>query len=103
MATKNNDNLKSIGKSEAKRIFASKEWETMSFQQKVKLQLYTAELLMPWEIFHEAVEKCLNRGVMTHEFAKPELLQAEFEGKKRSPTMTESIAIIEEIKNKPAN
>lgn len=53
---------------EAIALHDSKFWETMSFEERAKFQLFEAKLCVPFNVFHEAVEKTLGRSVWIHEF-----------------------------------
>lgn len=79
---------------EAIKIYASNIWEDWSDLERVKFQLFTERLCMPFEIFHESVEKVLNRPTFTHEFAYPENLRSEFLGEKQPPTLEEIMSMI---------
>jgi hypothetical protein len=74
---------------EAIRIAKSGVWKKWSDDEVVKFQLYQNYLCMNFSRYHEAIEHVLGRGVWTHEFIKPELLQAEYEGKRTPPTVEE--------------
>lgn len=66
---------------EAVDKWESKFWQGMKPQQIAEFQLFEERLCMPWEVFHEAVEKSLARPVFTHEFARCEALQDELRRK----------------------
>ena len=51
-----------------------------------KLQMSQKLLCMDFSTFQEATEKVLDRGVWTHEFAKPELLWDEYLGNRETST-----------------
>jgi hypothetical protein len=56
-------------------------------------------LCMPFDVFHEAVEKTLGRPVWTHEFGLNfDGLKAELLGEKPASTMEEIINLIPEDK-----
>lgn len=55
-------------KEEAIRLAESKFWESMSFHERAVFQINEPLLCMPFEVFHEAVEKSIGRPVFTHEF-----------------------------------
>jgi len=61
----------------------TKWWVEKTFKEIVDFQLYETRLCMPFDKFHEAVEKMLNRPVFTHEFADYKSLQEEYEGKQK--------------------
>jgi hypothetical protein len=69
----------------------TKWWVEKTFKEIVDFQLYETRLCMPFDKFHEAVEKMLNRPVFTHEFADYKSLQEEYEGKRKYQGLTESI------------
>jgi hypothetical protein len=58
-----------MNKEDAIQLYESKFWEPMSFQERAKFQMFEEKLCMPFDVFHEAVEKTLGRSVFTHEFA----------------------------------
>ena len=61
--------MQSIGKEQAIKLYNSGWWKTKSHREVAKFQLLTRELSVPFEVFHEAVEKSLGRPIWTHEFA----------------------------------
>ena len=85
---------------QALKLFDSGFWETMTYRQRAEFQLFERLLCMPFAIFHEAVEKSLNRPVYQHEFASSSIagLQQEFLGKRKAPSFQEIIELIPEDK-----
>jgi hypothetical protein len=79
-------------------LYESKFWETLSFQERAEFQLHTDLLCMPFDVFHEAIEKSLGRSVWTHEFADRLALVAEFYGDKKPPTFETIMEMIPEEK-----
>jgi hypothetical protein len=77
----------SLTKEEAIAKAQSGWWKGKTPQEIVSFQLYEDRLCMPFGEYHAAIEKALGRPVWTHEFADPEHLRAEFEGRasKRTP------------------
>ena len=69
-------------------------WKSVSPHDIVMFQLFEKRLCMDFGDFHKAVEEVLGRGVWTHEFAQPDLLQREFLGDRSPPTMTEIVEMI---------
>ena len=55
-------------------------------------QLYEERLIMPFDVFKEAMNEALGRLVSTHEYANSEKLEAEFEGLIGAPTLEMTIA-----------
>jgi hypothetical protein len=77
-------------------------WKAYSDQQIVELQLYQDRLCMDWCSFHKAIEAVLSRPVWTHEFARPQILRDEFEGKRPKGTVADSMNMLVELaKGKP--
>ncbi len=82
-------------KAESLAKYDSKFWEPMTYVERAKFQLFEPLLCMPFDVFHEAVEKALGRPVYTHEFGmnldglKRELLKIS-----PAPTMIEILDLI---------
>ena len=57
-----------MNKEEAIALHNSGFWKHLSFRERAEFQLFEDKLCMPFDIFHEAVEKALERPVYTHEF-----------------------------------
>ena len=55
-------------KEQAIEFSEKRNWEPMSYQERAKFQIEQKLLCMPFDIFHEAIEKTLGRPVYTHEF-----------------------------------
>lgn len=73
-------------------------WKTKTPEEIAAFQLFEERLCMPFELFHEAVEKALGRPVWTHEFGSKGGLREEFRGKKAKHSMQEIIELIPEEK-----
>ena len=87
--------LHKINKEQALAKHASKWWLTATPEEIVRFQLFTDLLCLPFDKFHEAVEKCLGRPVWTHEFGLDlDGLQKELLGEKQAPTMEEILELI---------
>lgn len=54
---------------EALELYDNKFYEKMNYKERALFQLTAERLCMPFDVFHEAVEKTLERPVFTHEFA----------------------------------
>lgn len=86
-------------KEQAVALFESRFWEPMSYVERATFQLFERKLCMPFDVFHEAVEKALGRPVWTHEFGLDiDGLRKELIGTKPAPTMEEIINLIPEDK-----
>ena len=82
-------------KEEAVALYNSKFWESLSFKERAKFQLFEKRLCMPFGVFHEAMEKTLGRSIWTHEFGLNYTgLKKEFLGEAEPPTMEEIINLI---------
>jgi hypothetical protein len=53
---------------EAISLSESKFWEGMTLRERAVFQINEPLLCMPFDVFHEAVEKTIGRPVFTHEF-----------------------------------
>jgi hypothetical protein len=79
---------------EAVALAESEFWKLMDFRARAEFQLHQECLCMPFDVFHEAVEKALGRPVWTHEFAAPDRLKAELRGDSPPPTMQQILDLI---------
>jgi hypothetical protein len=67
----------------------------MSFRDRATFQLYEELLCMPFDVFHEAIEKALGRPVFTHEFAlNTEGIKKELAGEGSAPSFEDIINLI---------
>lgn len=57
-----------LTKEQALSLYDSKFWETMSHRERAVFQMNEGRLCMPFEIFHEAMEKAIGRSIFSHEF-----------------------------------
>jgi hypothetical protein len=87
-----------LTKDQAIKLAESKFWESMSFKDIAYFQLFERLLCMPFPVFHEAVEKTLERPVFTHEFAFMDDLKKELLGEKEAPSLEDIINLIPEDK-----
>lgn len=75
-------------KEQAIALYESKFYEELDDYEKVKFQLFEEVLCMPFDVFHEAIEKTLGRPVFTHEFGlNLEGLKREFLKEQDPPTL----------------
>lgn len=83
-------------KEEAVKLYESKFWEGMNHQERAEFQLFESRLCMPIGVFHEAIEKALDRPVWTHEFASSniESLRSEFLGDRPAPSFMDIVDLI---------
>lgn len=81
-----------LSREEALEILDSEWWIDASYQEIVAFQLFEPRLCMPFDKFHEAVGKVLNRPVWTHEFAFVEQLREEYLTNRPPMTLGESLS-----------
>lgn len=86
-----------LTREQAIELHNSKFWEEMSYRDRAMFQLNEPRLCMPFEIFHEAVEKAIGRPVYTHEFAfGVDGLKQELMNGAPAPTFDEILSLIPE-------
>lgn len=82
-------------KDQALALAESKFWEPMSFRERATFQLFEPLLCMPFDVFHEAVEKALDRPVFMHEFGLNwEGLKSELIGESPKPSLEQILDLI---------
>lgn len=86
--------MKQLTKEQAIAFSKNRCYEGMNYRQIAEFQIEQNRLCVPFDIFHEAVEKTLGRPVFTHEFAYMEELRKELYGEKEPPTFEEICALI---------
>ena len=86
-------------KDQAIALYDSEFWMDMTYRERAEFQISERRLCMPFDVFHEAVEKTLGRPVFTHEFGmNHDGIKKEIFGEKEQPTMEEIINMIPEEK-----
>lgn len=90
--------MKQLTKEQAIAFADNKCWESMNYRQRAEFQMEQDRLCMPFDVFHEAMEKTLGRPVFTHEFAFRDEIRKELYGEKEPPTFEEICALIPEEK-----
>lgn len=76
-------------------MFESQWWLTKRAREIAKFQLFTAELCLPFNIFHRALKEALHRPVWIHEFGlSAESLALEFLDERDPPTLEEIFALV---------
>ena len=89
-----------MNREEAIEKAKTKWWVGLSDYEIVKFQLYEPLMCMPFDLFQEAVENTLQRPVWMHEFADPDSLKKEFEGKIKTPNIQNIIDKLTDINPK---
>ena len=90
--------MKQLTKEQAITFFENKCYEGMTYRQIAEFQVEQDRLCMPFNVFHEAIEKTLGRPVFTHEFAFRDEIRKELYGEKEPPTFKEICNLIPEEK-----
>ena len=90
--------MEQFTKEQAIAFNEDKLYEPMSYRERAELQLFQQRLCMPFDVFHEAIEKALSRPIYTHEFAFIDELRKEFLGEKEPPTLEEILSLISKEK-----
>jgi hypothetical protein len=86
-------------KEEAIAFANEKKYEPMTYRERALLQLKEDLLCMPFDVFHEAIQKALGRPVWTPEFGlNRDGLLAELEGLSPTPSLTDIVNLIPEDK-----
>ena len=87
--------MKQLTKEQAIKFGKSRIYDKWTYEQIVRFQLFQEKMCMPFSIFHEAIEKVLDRPVYTHEFGMNyEGIVLEYLGEKEAPTLDEIIELI---------
>ena len=76
--------MKQLTKEQAIAFGENKCYEGMTYRQIAEFQMEQDKLCMPFNVFHEAIEKTLGRPVFTHEFAFREELKKRTLWRKRT-------------------
>ena len=91
--------MKQLTKQQAIDLGEAIFWEEMTFEERAEFQINQRLICMPFDIFHEAVEKTLGRSVFTHEFGlNLEGLKKELIGERPAPSFEDIINLIPENK-----
>ena len=91
--------MKQLTKKQAIKMAKSEIWKDMTFDEIVKFQLFQKLLCMPFDKFHEAMEKVLGRPIFTHEFGlNYDGLVSEYLGNTPAPTFEDIMDMIPEDK-----
>ena len=89
----------SIGRKNAIALSETEWWTGINYKDIAMFQMFTKELTMPFEVFHESLEKALGRPVWTHEFGLDyDGLASELLGERAAPTMDDIMGLIPEEK-----
>ena len=87
--------MKQLTKEQAIAFAESKSYENMSHREIAEFQINQKKLCMPFNIFHEAVEKTIERPVFTHEFGmNTEGIKTEIMKGKEAPSFEDIINLI---------
>ena len=92
--------MKELTQQQAIDLAETEFYKDLTPDEIVRFQLFEPLICMPFDVFHEAIEKVLDRPVFVHEFASSNVdrIKAEFLGSKKPPTFQEIIDLIPEEK-----
>lgn len=91
--------MKQLTKEQALAFAENKLYEYLTKRQIAEFQLEQDRLCMPFDVFHEAIEKTLNRPVFTHEFGvSRERLYNEVLGSRKRPELQDILKSIPQDK-----
>lgn len=90
--------MKQLTKEQAIAFSENKCYKNMTYRQIAEFQMEQDRLCMPFNVFHEAIEKVLGRPVFIHEFAFRDEIRKELYGEKEPPTFEEICALIPQEK-----
>jgi len=92
--------IQQLTEEQAKELFKTNFWEKMNYEERTKFQTVQNRVCMPWDVYHEAISKYLDRPVYTHEFMKSnqEKLYNEVFNGAPAPTFEEIVNLIPEEK-----
>ena len=96
--TETTTNLGDITREQAIAYAKSEAWKGLTARQKAEFQLQADRLIMPFDVFHEAIEETLGRPVFTSELSSqglPQLMAELYEGKD-PPTLQDLIDTMSE-------
>lgn len=85
---------KHLGYDKAVELYNTKWWEGKTAYEIVNVQFYIAEVVMPFDLFHQSLEQVLGRPVWIHEMVNPDNLESELTGKKCAPTFEDILNLI---------
>lgn len=86
--------MQQLTQEQAIRLYQSGEWKDWTDDEVVKVQLFQDRLCIPFDHFHQAIEKVLDRPVWTHEFAFRDNLIAEYQKERPAPTFEDILNLI---------
>lgn len=87
--------MKQLSREKAIEFYNSKLYEDWTPRQIAEFQMEQNLLCVPFDLFHESMEKALGRPVFTHEFGlNRDGLKKELYGEKEPPTLEEIINLI---------
>ncbi len=87
--------MKQLTKEQAINFAESKAFSNMSYREIAEFQINQKKLCIPFNIFHEAVEKTIKRPVFSHEFGlNSDGIKAEIMEGKTPPSFEDIINLI---------
>jgi hypothetical protein len=85
----------SIGRDRGIALSQTEWWVGRGAREIARFQLFTRELCMPFQLFHQALEEALGRPVFIHELGlNTDGIIHEFIGEADPPTLDEILALL---------
>lgn len=87
--------MKQLTREQAIDFAESESYKSMNYREIAEFQINQKRLCMPFSVFHEAVEKTINRPVFTHEFGlNADGIRSEIMEGKEPPSFDELINLV---------
>ncbi len=83
-----------LNRDQAVALYDSEFWRYLNAEERACFQLTVGRLCMPFLIFHQAVELCLNRRVTAAEYLRPRLLLNELTGNLPAPPIEDILSLV---------
>lgn len=83
-----------LNRAQATALYDSQFWRFLNAEERAYFQLNVDRLCMPFLVFHQAVEICLNRRVGAGEYLRPRALLRELTGNRPTPPVEEILNLV---------
>ncbi len=83
-----------LSRTQATALYDSQFWRFLNAEERACFQLKEARLCMPFMVFHQAVEICLNRRVAVGEYLRPRRLLSELTGDRPAPPIEDILELV---------
>lgn len=83
-----------LSRNQAAALYDSQFWRFLNAEERARFQLTEDRLCMPFPVFQQAVEICLNRRVGVVEYLRPRLLLDELSGSVPAPSVEDILELV---------